>query len=197
VPPHAARLRLARTAQPGPVASLRRDRDGISIGEAAGLVLLERPDAAADGPLLLGAGASSDGHHMSSPHPEGLGAVGAMRAALDAARLAPGEIDYVNLHGTGTAPTTRWRTAPCTTSSAPECRAARRRAGPAMRSAPPARSRRCFAAICLEDGLVPGCLGIDAADPEFRSDVATANRRTAVRRVLSNSFGSAAAIAPW
>jgi len=46
-----------------------------------------------------------------------------------------------------------------------------------------------LAAICLEDGLVPGCLGIDAADPDFRSDVATTNRRTAIRRVMSNSFG--------
>ena len=46
-----------------------------------------------------------------------------------------------------------------------------------------------LAVICLEDGLVPGCLGVDAADPEFRSDVATANRTAPLRRVLSNSFG--------
>ena len=46
-----------------------------------------------------------------------------------------------------------------------------------------------IAALCLEDGLVPGCLGVEEADPEFRSDVATANRAAPLRRVLSNSFG--------
>ncbi|RYI85969.1 MAG: beta-ketoacyl-ACP synthase, partial [Acetobacteraceae bacterium] len=86
----------------GPCRPCTGDRDGIAIGEGAGLVLLERPSDSPDGPLLLGAGASSDGHHMSSPHPEGLGAVNAMRAALAAAGLDPVAIDYVNLHGTGT-----------------------------------------------------------------------------------------------
>ena len=74
----------------GPCRPCAADRDGISIGEAAALALLERAeDAPAGSVLLLGAGASSDGHHMSSPHPDGLGAVGAMRAALDAAGLRP------------------------------------------------------------------------------------------------------------
>ena len=54
------------------------ERSGISIGEAAGFALLEREGS---GLALLGAGASSDGHHMSSPHPEGAGAVAAMAAA--------------------------------------------------------------------------------------------------------------------
>ena len=71
--------------------------------EAAALALLVRAEDATTGSvLLLGGGASSDGHHMSSPHPDGLGAVSAMRAALDAAGLAPDGVDYVNLHGTGT-----------------------------------------------------------------------------------------------
>jgi 3-oxoacyl-[acyl-carrier-protein] synthase-1 len=73
----------------GPTRPCAADRDGITVGEAAGLALLVRPeDAAPEAVLVLGAGASSDGHHMSSPHPEGLGAVSAMRAALDAARAA-------------------------------------------------------------------------------------------------------------
>ena len=64
------------------------DRRGISIGEAAGFALLERADRAPGGPeggrvALLGYGASSDGYHMSAPHPRGAGAVGAMRAALE------------------------------------------------------------------------------------------------------------------
>jgi len=79
-------------------------RDGISIGEAAAFALLERVPAGLDGGdvLLLGIGESSDAYHMSAPHPEGLGARRAMQAALAAAALEPGDIDYINLHGTGT-----------------------------------------------------------------------------------------------
>ena len=76
-----------------------RHRAGINIGEAAALFLMTREP----GPVeLLGGGASSDAYHMSSPDPQGLGARQAMRAALDDAGLAPEQIHYVNLHGTGT-----------------------------------------------------------------------------------------------
>src|SRR6266436_9855444 len=78
-------------------------RDGISIGEAAAFFLLERTGGESlDSIGLLGAGESSDAHHMSAPHPQGRGARHAMEAALEAAKLAPASIDYVNLHGTGT-----------------------------------------------------------------------------------------------
>ncbi len=76
-------------------------RDGISIGEGAGFALLERSDAE-DDPLLIGYGESSDAHHMSSPHPEGLGARLAIEAALTRARVGPEAVDYINLHGTAT-----------------------------------------------------------------------------------------------
>jgi 3-oxoacyl-[acyl-carrier-protein] synthase-1 len=75
-------------------------RDGISIGEGAAALLLER-----DGPgwvHLLSVGESADAHHVTAPHPEGLGASSAMSLALEAAGLAPEDIDYVNAHGTGT-----------------------------------------------------------------------------------------------
>ncbi|HSH91400.1 MAG TPA: beta-ketoacyl-ACP synthase [Ramlibacter sp.] len=74
-------------------------RNGISIGEAAGFALLERAPAAV---LFAGGGESSDAWHMSTPPPEGEGAQAAMRMALAAAGLAPREIDYVNAHGTAT-----------------------------------------------------------------------------------------------
>src|SRR5688572_25878086 len=78
-------------------------RWGISIGEGGAFLLLERADARSEGAMhLLGAGESCDAHHMSAPHPEGLGARLAMQSALDSAGLEPGAIDYVNLHGTGT-----------------------------------------------------------------------------------------------
>src|SRR5213082_994281 len=79
-------------------------RDGISIGEAAAFALLERAPSSLDpeAVLLLGIGESSDAYHMSSPHPEGIGARAAMLQALEAAALAPQDIEYINFHGTGT-----------------------------------------------------------------------------------------------
>ena len=76
-------------------------RNGLSLGEGGSFALLQRGDAAPTA-WLLGCGESSDGHHMSSPHPEGAGAVDAMRAALADASLQPDQVDYINLHGTGT-----------------------------------------------------------------------------------------------
>ena len=80
------------------------DRDGISIGEGAGMVLLEKVAAgkSRDSIALLGVGESSDAYHMSTPHPEGLGARMAMEQALLSAGLPPAAVDYINLHGTGT-----------------------------------------------------------------------------------------------
>lgn len=76
-------------------------RCGINIGEGAGLMLLER-EASDVGLALVGVGESSDGFHMSSPHPEGRGAYEAMMRALADAGLSPEQIGYVNAHGTGT-----------------------------------------------------------------------------------------------
>jgi len=78
---------------------LAPDRDGINLGEAVALFVLE-PDGA--GVRLRGVGESSDAYHATAPDPDGGGAAAAMRAALADAGLAPDDIDYVNLHGTGT-----------------------------------------------------------------------------------------------
>jgi 3-oxoacyl-[acyl-carrier-protein] synthase-1 len=174
----------------GPSRPCAADRDGITIGEAAGFALLERAaDAPSGAPRLLGAGASSDGHHMSSPHPEGLGAVAAMRAALDSAGLGPEAVDYINLHGTGTK-----------SNDAMEDRAVTRLFGVRV----PCSSTKgwtghtlgasgaleaVIAAICLEDGVIPGCLGVERVDPSFGARVTTANEYRPLGHVLSNSFG--------
>jgi 3-oxoacyl-[acyl-carrier-protein] synthase-1 len=78
---------------------MSRNRDGLTLGEGAALFLVTR---AGDGVRLLGAGESSDAHHMSAPEPAGVGAEACMRAALADAQLTPGSIAYLNLHGTGT-----------------------------------------------------------------------------------------------
>ena len=75
------------------------NRDGINIGEAAGLFLLSKAPAPV---MLLSSGESMDAWHISAPHPEGKGAAEAMQKALDAAQLQASDIDYLNLHGTST-----------------------------------------------------------------------------------------------
>ena len=75
------------------------NRNGINIGEAAVLFLMTREPAPT---AFLGGGASSDAHHISAPHPDGLGARSAMEKALANAGLTPDRIDYLNLHGTAT-----------------------------------------------------------------------------------------------
>jgi len=86
-----------------PCTPLDKDRNGISLGEGAGLLLLEKPhDTLSHCVHLLGCGESSDAHHMTAPHPEGKGAVIAMHGALAQAGIKAADIDYVNLHATGT-----------------------------------------------------------------------------------------------
>lgn len=75
------------------------DRDGINIGEAAALFIMTKD---ADGIQLLGAGETSDAYHISAPIPDGSGAANAMTLALENAKITAQQIDYVNLHGTGT-----------------------------------------------------------------------------------------------
>ncbi|MFW5443912.1 MAG: beta-ketoacyl-ACP synthase [Methylococcaceae bacterium] len=85
-----------------PCTPMDKDRKGISIGEAAGLILLEKSSQGDSLPKLLAVGESSDAHHMSTPHPEGKGAVLAMQRALQLARLKAESIGYLNLHATAT-----------------------------------------------------------------------------------------------
>ena len=78
------------------------NRRGINIGEGAALFLMSRQASGTQSIALLGAGASSDAHHISAPEPSGRGAVQAMHIALKRAGLQPHQIGYLNLHGTAT-----------------------------------------------------------------------------------------------
>lgn len=174
----------------GPTRPCAEDRDGISIGEAAAFALIERAAPGDAGRLgLLGAGASSDGHHMSSPHPDGHGAVAAMRMALDRAGLAPGDIDYVNMHGTGTRANDAMedRAIARIFGDAVPCSSTKGWTGHTLGAA--GALEAAVAAICIEDGMVPGCLGVARVDPAFAAGIVIDNRDARIDRVLSNSFG--------
>jgi len=84
-----------------------KDRDGFVMGEACGIVILEELEhAKARGATIYcevaGCGATADAHHITAPHPEGLGARNVMLVALEDAGMQPDEIDYINTHGTST-----------------------------------------------------------------------------------------------
>jgi 3-oxoacyl-[acyl-carrier-protein] synthase-1 len=78
---------------------MSKNRDGINLGEGAALFIMERGCC---GIKLLGIGESSDAYHLTSPDPSGSGAIASMKTALTDAGLNPGDIDFINMHGTGT-----------------------------------------------------------------------------------------------
>ena len=178
---------------PVPCRPCGHDRTGISIGEAAGFALMERADAPARGVgprmALLGAGASSDGYHMSTPHPEGAGAIAAMRQALGAAGLTPEDVDWINLHGTGTRANdaTEDMAVSAVFGDGVPCSSTKGWTGHTLGAC--GILETVIAGQCMQHGFIAGCLGLEAADPAFHAQVATGNTDRPVRHVVSNSFG--------
>jgi len=166
-------------------------RGGISIGEAAGFALLERPEQAAShsGVALLGYGESSDAYHMSTPHPEGVGAALAMQRALACAALAPAAIDYINMHGTASQANDSMEDRAITTvfGTHTPCSSTKGWTGHTLGAA--GITEAVISALCIQNGIQPGCLNTRSIDPSFTSQVLLANQSGTVQRVLSNSFG--------
>jgi 3-oxoacyl-[acyl-carrier-protein] synthase I len=165
-------------------------RDGISIGEAAAFALLEgAQDAAAGDILVRGVGESSDGYHMSSPHPDGLGARLAMQQALDSAGLQPGDIDYIALHGTSTPSNdaAEDKAVSGLFGTDTPCSSLKGHTGHTLGAAGAVNAVACV--LALRHGLAPAGVGTEHLDPALRSRYLLDNLEQPLQHVLCNSFG--------
>lgn len=164
------------------------DRAGLSIGEAAAFALVEResPQPAA---WLLGAGETSDAHHMSSPHPEGAGAAAAMRAALADAGLQPTDVDYLNLHGTGTPgnDAAEDQAVRAVFGDRLACSSTKGFTGHTLGAA--GGLEAVISILALQQGLAPAGLNLRTPDPALHAHYLREARQQPMRVVASNSFG--------
>ena len=165
-------------------------RNGISISEAAGFALLTR-DKPGPGKAVAvtGVGESSDAHHMSSPHPEGAGALASMQQALDMAGLAPNQIDYINLHGTATRSNDAAEGLAVSTLFGAElpCSSTKGHTGHALGAAGIVEA--LFCAMAIENRLLPAGVNTQAVDDSIKVNYLLENQRSGPRAIISNSFG--------
>jgi len=181
---HSLQLVSAQPCQPWD-----QDRQGINIGEAAGYALLEKDNRDAPGCRLLGYGESSDAYHMSTPHPQGDGAVLAMQQALARAGLSADAIGYINLHGTATHSNDSAEDVAISRvfKNPLACSSTKGFTGHTLGAA--GITEIVFACLALEAGLLPANINFRQRDPAFKTTVLTENKRQVIDYAMSNSFG--------
>lgn len=164
-------------------------RNGINIGEGAGFSLLERAGAGDGAVQLQGYGESSDAYHMSTPHPEGDGAMAAMQQALTRAGLEPGAVDYINLHGTATPSNDRSedRAVSRLFGSTTPCSSTKGWIGHTLGAA--GITEAIFAALTIEHSFLPASLNTEQKEEGLEAGIVMQNREQAVTVAMSNSFG--------
>ncbi len=165
------------------------DRDGISIGEAAGFALLERIDAAPRAPRLLGYGEASDAWHMSAPHPDGHGAERALDAAMARAGLDATQVDYVNLHGTASRANDEMEAALLARRFPATTRASSTKGFTGHTLGAAGIVEAAIALQAIEQGFVPGNIGTSTPDPACGAQFAWQGEERLVDVALSHSFG--------
>ncbi len=167
------------------------NRDGISIGEAAGFALLETPanSESATAVALKGFGESSDAYHMSTPHPEGRGAASAIEQALTSAGLSASDISYVNLHGTATPSNDSAEDKAITSvfGTDTQCSSTKGWTGHTLGAAGITEALICM--LALEHQFLPGNLNLVNPDPTLNSNILLDNVEQKVNYIVSNSFG--------
>lgn len=175
---------------PGPCQPFDARRVGLSLGEAGGYALLERADAGNGNSLqLCGYGESSDAHHMSAPHPQGLGARLAMEAALQRAGIAPAAVGYLNLHGTSTPANDSIEASVVAALFPPGLHASSTKGWTGHTLGAAGIVESVFALLALSDGLLPGTLNSEIPDPACGPQIRFDNAQADIRYAMNNSFG--------
>lgn len=187
-------LQALSTTLPRPFAA---DRDGLALGEGAAVLTLERlDDAQSRGADILseitGYGSSTDLHHLTQPHPEGLAALRSMTAACTEAGWTPSDVDYLNAHGTGTAlndgsegaAICHWAGETVTRLRVSSTKGG---TGHLLGGAGAVEAAICL--MALQGGWVPPNVAIENPDPVCRFDLVQTPTDRPLQRVLSNSFG--------
>lgn len=175
---------------PDPCRPFDADRQGLSIGEGAGFVLLERVGHAAPHDIqLISVGESSDAHHMSSPRPDGAGAVLAMLKALTNGGLRAEDIDYINLHGTATriGDGAEDKAIVSVFGTATPCNSTKGHTGHALGAS--GILEAIIAGLAIRHGFIPGSPHTYARDPELSCGYVIEPRAAQPKYVMSNSFG--------
>lgn len=166
-----------------------RRRNGISIGEAAGFALLERHPAGANGIVLLGSGETSDAYHMTAPHPEGEGAELAMRRALLKAGLEPSEVDYINLHGSGTLANDVAEDLAVLRVFGDDTPCSSTKGWTGHTQGAAGITEAVLSMLSIEHSFIPGTLNLSEPDPKLGARVLQDTVYRPVKSVLTNSFG--------
>lgn len=172
---------------PEPCRPFDVERRGINLGEAAGFALLEKQ--AVRGPWLLGYGESNDAHHMSTPHPEGLGARMALADALRRAELQPAHIDYINLHGTASQKNDEVEAKVVADTFPPSTLASSTKGWMGHTLGAAGIVEAAISLLALEHGLMPGTLNAETLDPACGPQIQRDNVERKIRTALSFSFG--------
>jgi 3-oxoacyl-[acyl-carrier-protein] synthase II len=174
------------------------DRDGFVMGEGAGVLVLETERSVQDRGAeviaeVLGYGSTSDAFHVTQPDPEGRGAAFAMQDALCDAELEPGDVDYVNAHGTSTPYNDRIETLAIKEALGNESKrvavtSTKSQTGHLLGAAGAVEAAAC--ALIIQNSEIPATINLESPDPECDLDYVTGSTRSQdVRVALSNSFG--------
>jgi len=164
------------------------ERAGLSIGEGVALALLRRVADAPVAPRLLACGESSDAHHLSAPHPDGLGATRALLAALHECALPADAFDYINLHGTASHHNDAVEAALVARALPGICASSTKGVtGHTLGAA--GALEAVLTLLALQEGVVPGTVGCVRPEPDIAAQLVLAPQQRALRRALSFSFG--------
>ncbi|NNL75610.1 MAG: 3-oxoacyl-ACP synthase [Desulfobacterales bacterium] len=167
-----------------------KNRQGMSVAEGAAMLLLVANEADNAVAEILGAGISCDAHHPVAPHPQGKGALAAMQAALQDAGIKISDIDYINLHGTGTIDNDISEARAVNAlfpQQKPPLSSVKGAFGHSLAAA--GAIEAVIAAIGIGNHLVPATIGCRLPDQELKLDPVMKPSNSAIGTVLSNSFG--------